>query len=881
MELKAYLYEFGALVDFLSPEKREVFRRINHEYLLMLNKRNVEEMQAIIWDGIQANVNSVRKQFLKNQVNGTSQNDPSDFEIPIDVAMHLNLPVQNPNNDNFQADIFESSPVSSEAIVSKELTKQALRDVREALIADKEHGKWLLIAAFKQLNKAIRLDEQNYKAHFNYAWLCNFFFRNPAKAEQHFEKAIQYALEQDSCFTVFTLRHLAETRRELKKYDAAVQAAYEAFMLDRNQTPQIRFDMARYLTLAGEHQKAANYLELLIREFPEYYWQIRVEPDFTANSYIETFLDQYPAAHANKTNGNAPDASPTVEPDEEHNEILLAKRLEENRQVNESDQIFSHSSDDNGATETGETLSQAGDTNQIKFTELEPVEDTAGEIEKDKHQSADVENAGELAEKQNNAAVETVEKSEFGTVEETETPIENEAEDLNNTELSQISAPENETPLEIKPAEIELPIDFSTMIRNIPVDMETDILDELNTPENANFIFAPASAFTGASQENDTGVPQITGETSDEVVDPIDETTENLVEDISQPIAETPVEPNPPATGELPVESMEIETTDKIYNKDSEALNKIEALTTSETEMSAYNAADEKAENEKAEDEKTKDAHSPENVDAIEMEQEVDQVVADPEIVDLLSNIGKNLPDSPDVQEDVFIEDHHSQDATIMSADENPEISDEQNGETSSEPDKAPETLSPKTLELLEKIEQNSMSEGDDPFISDANDERKEISEKTVEEIPPIEGIENRLEDVKNADKTSTKLADESQNLLSLIDFKEISAPQQNETTFTFDENMPDGYEQAAEKIRQEMELALQRCEKLGSFFIRRDLEKTVERIELIGETSIEKLRNIPEADWKRFVHSSCKQLRRQVDKFRNRHKILSRLKRA
>ncbi len=816
MELKAYLYEFGALVDFLSPEKREVFRRINHEYLLMLNKRNVEEMQAIIWDGIQANVNSVRKQFLKNPANGNRRNASSDFEIPIDVAMHLNAPVQKSGNGDDPVDTFKSPRVSSEAVVSKELVGQALRDVREALVGDKELGKWLLIAAFKQLDKAFHLDTQNYKAHFNYAWLCNFFFRNPVKAEQHFEQAVQHALEQDPYFTVFALRHLAETRRDLNKYDAAVQAAYEAYMLDRDQTPQIRFDLARYLTLAGEHQKAANYLETLIKEFPEYYWQIRVEPDLVANSHIETLLDQHPVNRNGKAAESVPDHSAAEEP----NEISLAKMLEENQDVNENDPA--PVSGDGEAAETNDALPADTDVNQDAFSEIESAGDATGETTiapvntAAAFESTDIKN-DELSDASPVVELEN-ETTEISADKPAETPeIWCEAENVGpaDAEISQPLILEKTTPPEPDEAEIDLPIDLSNIIRHHPIDLETDILNEPNAPGNASFIFAPATAFTTASPENIPEEAPVAGEESGDLAAPAD--------DISE-------------TDERPEDN-----DADIFQPTAEALDETDSL-----------AADDDGGVDSPESEA-------EEADAIETAPMTDQSAADPEIVDLLSNISKNLPDVPDEPDDILSEENESSDAAAEIPDEFSEnIEDEGAGQMDAAEEKS-ENLPPETLNLLEKIEQNSSAWIDDGATADQTTATEAHSTNFTEEAPENDG----------------------QDLLALLNFKEISAPQKNDTTFTFDENMPDGYEHAAEKIRQEMALALERCEKLGSFFIRRDLEKTVERIELIGETSIEKLRNIPQADWEKFVRSTCKQLRRQVDKFRNRHKILSRLKRA
>lgn len=858
MELKAYLYEFGSLVDFLSPEKREVFRRINHEYLLMLNERKVEEMQAIIWDGIQANVNSVRKQFLKNQANGNRRNASSDFEIPIDVAMHLNAPVQKSGNGDYPVDTFKSPRVSSEAVVSKELVGQALRDVREALVGDKELGKWLLIAAFKQLDKAFHLDAQNYKAHFNYAWLCNFFFSNPVKAEQHFEQAVQHALEQDPYFTVFALRHLAETRRDLNKYDAAVQAAYEAYMLDRDQTPQIRFDLARYLTLAGEHQKAANYLEMLIKEYPEYYWQIRVEPDLVANSHIETLLDQHPANLNGKPVESVSNDCAAEEPDE----ISLAKMLEENRHVNGSDPIPVRSSDDSEIAETEDALPVDADANQHAFSEIESAGDatgkttTAPENAAAEFESTDAENdelsdASPVAELDN----ETTEISADKPAETPEIRREDENAGPADAELSQLSISEKTAPPEPDEAEIDLPIDFSNIIRQHPIDMETDILNEPNAPGNASFIFAPATAFTTASPENIPEEAQVAGEGSsdlaapaDEIVEP-DERLENKNTDIFQPAAEALDE-----TDSLAAEDVSIESIDS----DAEEADAIEIVADAGQPEVDPEVADLLSNIGKnlPEFPDEQDGIFPEENESPEVS---DPSAADPEIVDLLSNVNKNLPELPDEQDDVFSEENELPDTAGELPDEYSENIAEESGGQAETPGEKSDNLPPETVDLLDKIERNSSALIDDGI---------KVDETTLTKLPSFHFTQESLDD-------------ESQNLLALLDFKEISAPQKNDTEFTFDENMPDGYEQAAEQIRQEMELALERCEKLGSFLIRRDLEKTVERIELIGETSIEKLRNIPEADWKKYVRSTCKQLRRQVDKFRNRHKFLSRLKRA
>jgi tetratricopeptide (TPR) repeat protein len=334
MELKAHLQEFGALAQFLSPEKSEVFRRTNFEYLIQLNNRNPEEAQTIFWEGICTNLTR-RLTGLQHADSGQNKSEALQTAINLSIflpkitassAMDQITPIQTVTTE-FPND--EGAGVSlSAAALSRELTAQAFNDLREALYAPKEHSKWLLISAYKQFHAACKLDPKNYFAQFNYGYLHGFFFRKPEKAAQHFEAAVANAFEKDIAFTVFALRHLAETRREMGQIDAAIEAANEALMLDRDQTLQIRYDLARYLSLAGQHEKAFGYLEELLSEHSEFYWQAISEPDFAENRDIVTLLNALSQVYLELDDT----ISPTVELSIDEND--LANILDENERIN-------------------------------------------------------------------------------------------------------------------------------------------------------------------------------------------------------------------------------------------------------------------------------------------------------------------------------------------------------------------------------------------------------------------------------------------------------------------------------------------------------------------------------------------------------------------
>ncbi len=338
MEMKTHLHEFGAISEFLSPEKRSIFRRINIEYLWLLQRRKPEEMPAIIRAGVQSNL-----QLEMESSRGEGESPPPSqlTELARRIMQHPQIftalasleiarPLQRLSGIPQPLEAQEKPLAHSATAVSNELTRQANNDIREAMAGDREHGKWLLIAAFKQLHKAIRLNPRNYKAHFDYAWLCSFFFRNPAKAAFHLEKAVQEAFELHPGFTIFALRYLAETRRDLHKYDGAVEAANEAYMLDREHTPQIQFDLARYLTLAQQHEKAAKYLEGLLGEYPEYYWQVVAEPDFRSNPDVAGLIEALFWEFLPADDTGVGDISYA----NEINETALAQTLVENRSIN-------------------------------------------------------------------------------------------------------------------------------------------------------------------------------------------------------------------------------------------------------------------------------------------------------------------------------------------------------------------------------------------------------------------------------------------------------------------------------------------------------------------------------------------------------------------
>lgn len=323
MAYLASIREIGEMMGFMSLEKKQTYHRINMENLLALSQKTQQETQHILREGFQANLNMQAQHFnltrrgfeemdfqmrqiahgleslndnviegfkrTEEQLNNLREGVQKGFTI---LGAGIAKQIEMIENSNKKLDKIIKTLQSPRATEARELAQRAAINIKEALSMNEERAKRLINEAYQLLQESITIYDYDYKAHFDYGWICSFFLGEHEKAEYHFDTAVLRSLNHDPAFAVYSLRHLAETRRDLNEFSEAIEAAQEALDLDKGQTIHIQFDLARYLALAGHISKSCEYLESLINLHPEYYLQVIAEPDLFCNREIASFLQQ-------------------------------------------------------------------------------------------------------------------------------------------------------------------------------------------------------------------------------------------------------------------------------------------------------------------------------------------------------------------------------------------------------------------------------------------------------------------------------------------------------------------------------------------------------------------------------------------------------------
>ncbi len=323
MKATAHSKEFGIMSAFISPSKRKVYRRVNVENLLIQNKASLQKTQAVLIQGLRANLEMQARQtqvLQKNhessdfrmrqvkrglkvlgstmvekvdEVNGKLEEIHRDVKKDVgELARGINQQVVMMAKSHRVLEDLLSTVQSPRASEAMELARLAARNVQESSSMNEMRARRLLTEGIDLLKKSLSIYQHDYKAHFDFAWLSGFVLGDNEKAEQHYDQAVLRSLNHDESFAIYALRHLAETRRELKKYKGAVEAAKEAYQMDSGKNPQIQFDLSRYLALVGENQRACIILRNLLSSYPSFFLQAIAEVDFIGNKEIEACLEQ-------------------------------------------------------------------------------------------------------------------------------------------------------------------------------------------------------------------------------------------------------------------------------------------------------------------------------------------------------------------------------------------------------------------------------------------------------------------------------------------------------------------------------------------------------------------------------------------------------------
>ncbi|MES9905314.1 MAG: hypothetical protein ABW168_21890 [Sedimenticola sp.] len=249
----------------------------------MQSNANQEQIQQILMQGFQANIDLLGRQneaikYIGDGIQsmaGEMLTQRRVLEDSQQILKEMLDAIQNPN-----------------AIEASEKAKQGSSNIIDAKDLSKDRADRLLSEAVELLKESIGINDYDYKAHFDLAWLYSFYLNDLEKAEYHFDTATLRSINKDKKFAAYSLRHLADTRKLLGRIDGALDAITEAEDLENGENLETKYEHARYLVALNKDDEAVEKLKDIVEKNPVYYVQIENEPEFTNKSKISMMLNE-------------------------------------------------------------------------------------------------------------------------------------------------------------------------------------------------------------------------------------------------------------------------------------------------------------------------------------------------------------------------------------------------------------------------------------------------------------------------------------------------------------------------------------------------------------------------------------------------------------
>lgn len=280
-----YQQQAGLFSHLLSPERKKDWHRINMEHSLSIQNQSLNNIEQYIHYGVVSNARNLHK--ISQNISDLNTNISLGFE---NIANNLKKTNDLLNNSNQILKGILDALLSPETSKAKEKANLASLNIKNALNLKSERAKILLDEAEILLKESIDISPFDYRAHFDLGYLYSFYRLDFKNAENCFNNAVLRALGNDNEFAAYSLRHLADSRKNLGNLKNALIAIQEAFEIN-NENSQIQFEYAEYLILDNQIKNASNIIHKLINGNPEYYDISLTNPIFVGNEEILECLE--------------------------------------------------------------------------------------------------------------------------------------------------------------------------------------------------------------------------------------------------------------------------------------------------------------------------------------------------------------------------------------------------------------------------------------------------------------------------------------------------------------------------------------------------------------------------------------------------------------
>lgn len=165
------------------------------------------------------------------------------------------------------------------------------KKLSEALLVPADDAQQRVALAVQMLKNALQVNAHNYRAHFELGWAYLFMLNQLPEATFHLEAAAQQAQASDPLFARFARRHLADAWYGRQEFSKAADIAQSILPEAAPDDLEVRYELSRYLSAAGEMPLAAQHLAQVVGRSAIHYVQAQAEPDFAGQGEIQTVLE--------------------------------------------------------------------------------------------------------------------------------------------------------------------------------------------------------------------------------------------------------------------------------------------------------------------------------------------------------------------------------------------------------------------------------------------------------------------------------------------------------------------------------------------------------------------------------------------------------------
>lgn len=266
--------------------KTMIFHRIDIEYIAVLKAYNKKSIYQTLISGLKDNLEQAAKSFIwEDQIYSQLDQVTSSLALQTARLLRKSQATSQVNQTKMASRRYARREHPNERLANYAILDVIKSDTSISIQAAKH--------AIELITQSLDENSDNYKAHFELAWLQLFFLKNYKQAESHFIISVQQSRHKNPLFSLFSLRHLAKLRYEKRDYTGAESAMSEVLNKTMHPDPEYQYEYARYLAAAGELKLSAMYLEQAIEKLPIYYMQATVEPDFKGKGIISQLLTTY------------------------------------------------------------------------------------------------------------------------------------------------------------------------------------------------------------------------------------------------------------------------------------------------------------------------------------------------------------------------------------------------------------------------------------------------------------------------------------------------------------------------------------------------------------------------------------------------------------